>query len=114
MYIVIGYSNGIVSIYSFDNKLVKVKDLKTDSKEGVKDIICNNNLFGVVRNTIVEFYSPIPSLNKIRACRSTNIICNCHLASKLCISTHYRFSLYDRETLVLEYSMDDCCFYGIE
>lgn len=32
LYVVIGYNNGTVSVYNFDNGLVKVRDLKSDSR----------------------------------------------------------------------------------
>lgn len=113
MYLFIGYNNGIVSVYSFDQKLVRIKDLKTDSKEEAKDIIGDGNLLGVVRNTMVEFYSSVPTLNKIRACKNSTVLCNCHLGRKLYVSTHRGLAFYERETLLKEYSIDDCCFYAI-
>jgi hypothetical protein len=100
LYTIIGYANGMVAVYHFDNKLIKVKDLKTDCKEPAKDIIGDSNLLGVVHGRTVEFYSSTPGLNKIRTCNMTDILCSCHLGSKLYISTNHAFNLFERETLL--------------
>lgn len=62
---------------------------------------------------MVDFYSPMPEMNRIRTCKNANVICSCRLTSKLYISTHYGVCFYDRETLLREYAMEDSCFYSI-